>query len=116
MQTREESLSTSLGTAPDWRWGGASAAWRLTGYYRGDESTLYLEAPESSLPIRLGLVLDPTGPIALFRTPGVVAFQSPVPRTVNPLIAYLDLLSTGDDRAHDAARQLQAQYLSDLQR
>src|SRR5581483_7844637 len=69
----EERFEKALGTASRWRWGGGAAAHRLTRFYRGDRTVLYVAEPGSDLPRKLALVPDRAGPIAIVRAPGELA-------------------------------------------
>jgi len=97
-----------------WAWGGAAAAYRLTKHYRGQETILHLEHPPVDLVQRLGLLPARTGPLALLRVPGPLAFDGAVPNTVHPLLIYTELLAAGDDRAREAAAEIRDQYLDYL--
>jgi len=100
LERRIEPLLDALG---EWRYGGGAAATRLTHHFRGDRTVLYFREPPPDLQARLRLTRDPRGPIAVFRAPGTVAFESPDPRSVHPLLVYADLLSEDDERAREAA-------------
>jgi hypothetical protein len=108
----EHRIEPLLDRVCDWRYGGGAAAMRLTGYYRGNQTVLYLRNEPSNLQDKLRLVRDARGPILLLRAPGRQAFRSPIPRCVHPLLAYADLLSEGHDRAREAAGELYTQYLA----
>jgi hypothetical protein len=102
----ESHIEPILDRACVWRYGGGAAAHRLTGYYRGDHTLLYVSNPPADLATRLGFVKDESGPIVLTQIPGRLALQSPQPTCVHPVLAYADLLAEGHDRARDAAREL----------
>ena len=110
LERRIEPVLDALG---DWRYGGGAAAMRLTHHYRGDTTLLYLLDVPPDLPVRLRLVRDPAGPIIIARAPGLVAFESPDPRSVHPLLAYADLLAENHDRAREAAGVLYERFLAD---
>lgn len=111
VEALEARLTSSLGHEGAWRWGGGAAAQRLTRYYRGDRTVVYLASDDAALPKRLALVRDAAGPLVLMRTPGPLAFESPQADTVHPLLVYADLLAEGHDRARDAARVVFEKYL-----
>jgi hypothetical protein len=111
LEALEARLSSSLGDEGVWRWGGGAAAQRLTRFYRGERTVVYLSEGDASLPKRLALVRDASGPLLLMRTPGPLAFESPRADTVHPLLVYADLLAEGHDRARDAARVVFDKYL-----
>jgi hypothetical protein len=109
----ERRIEPELDGICDWRYGGGAAAMRLTKYYRGDRTLIYVRDAPPDLPSRLKLARDDaSGPITLQRPPGRAAFESPNPRTVHPLLAYSDLLAEGHDRAREAAAALYDKYLS----
>lgn len=107
----EVALAEKLARAADWRWGGGAACQRLTGYFRGDRTTVYVDSGDRSLGTSLGLVQDNNGPVTLSLRPGPLAFLSPHKETVHPLLAYSDLLTEGDERAREAAGDLFDRYL-----
>jgi hypothetical protein len=88
---------------------------RLTGHYRGDETVLYVRDPPPDLWNRLRLVRDTSGPLTLRHAPGRPAFDSPDTSCVHPLLAYADLVAEGHDRAREAAGELYARFLVDLE-
>lgn len=96
----------------DWRYGGGAAAARLTEYYRGEQTVIYVRNAPGDLVAQLGLARDPAGPVVLLRPPGTAAFESPHPQCVHPLLAYADLLMEDHERARDAAQELYERYLS----
>lgn len=100
----------------EWRWGGGAACARLTGHFRGDQTILYVKEAHPSLAKQLGLRPDRAGPVRLITAPGPIAFESPAEHCVHPLLAYVDLLGEGDERARDAAGELYRRYLAPLER
>ena len=98
-----------------WAWGGGAASQRLTGHFRGDTTVVYVERAPSNLAKVLGLLPDPAGSIALLRTPGPAAFQSPRPDTVHPLLAYADLLFEEDQRSREAAAEIHERFLRPIE-
>lgn len=114
LEGAERHLAAALGGVVDWRWGGGAAAQRLTRYFRGERTVVYLAEKRSDLGKRLGLVRDAVGPIFIAASPGPLAFTGPEPERVHPLIAYADLLAENEERAREAARELYQRYLSKL--
>jgi hypothetical protein len=108
----ESQLAAAITPIAPWRWGGGAAAQRLTQFYRGEQTVLYVEQPPADLAKRLALVPDRAGPVVLARSPGPLAFRGPHPETVHPLLIYADLLAEGHDRAREAAAELSAQLLT----
>jgi hypothetical protein len=109
----EQRIEPILDAAGDWRYGGGAAAMRLAHHYRGDTTTLYLRDVPADLPARLRLTRDAAGPVVVSRTPATVAFDSPDPRSVHPLLVYADLVSEDHERAHEAARVLHERFLAE---
>lgn len=110
----ERRIEPLLDAACTWRYGGGAAAMRLTGYYRGDQTTLYVQDPPTDLAARLTLVPDRNGPIAIMRSPTAAAFDSPQPRSVHPLLVYADLLAQNDERAREVAGEVYDAFLKQL--
>ncbi len=109
---QEAVLEPHLDRLGEWRWGGGAAAQRMTGFYRGDKTIIYLrEAPTPDALRRLPLVPDRAGDLFLRIAPGPVALE---PKdTVHPLLVYADLLADGNDRAGQAAEQVYDRYLAE---
>jgi hypothetical protein len=111
----ERRIEPLLDASCEWRYGGGAAANRLTGYYRGERTVLYVRNAPSDLSTQLRLVRDASGPVVLARTPGHLALESPDPRCVHPLLVYADLLAEGHDRAHEAAREVHDRFLTAME-
>jgi hypothetical protein len=97
-----------------WAWGGAAAAHKLTGFYRGIETVLYVDDEDapSRYPRRLELVPDAEGAVRLMRSPAPLALEGP-DRTAHPLLVYTDLLHESESRAHEAATVFAEKYLKE---
>lgn len=108
----EKRIEPILTDACEWRYGGGAASQRLTGYYRGDRTVLYVRNPPGDLANRLRFIKDDAGPILLARDPGRLSFESPHPACVHTLVAYADLLAEADDRAREAAGQLYETFIA----
>ena len=100
----------------EWRWGGGAASARMTGYFRGDQTVLYVKEARHGLAKLLQLRPDREGPVRLATAPGPLAFESSVQDCVHPLLAYVDLLAEGDERARDGAAEIYRRYLAPLER
>jgi hypothetical protein len=100
----------------EWRWGGGAASARMTGYFRGDQTVLYVKEARHGLAKLLHLRPDSEGPVRLSTAPGPLAFESAVHDCVHPLLAYVDLLAEGDERARDGAAEIYRRYLAPLER
>jgi len=110
----ERALATRLDATTAWRWGGGAACQRLTGYYRGDTTTVYVDRMPPKLAADLQLVVDRQGPISIARWPSPLAFEGPHRETVHPLLAYADLLAEREPRATEAAGEIYERYLRSL--
>jgi hypothetical protein len=108
----EDRVAALLGPDGTWAWGGATAAFRLTKHYRGDETVLHVEAASGDLPQRLKAIPHSAGRLILLGVPGVLAFRGQVPHTVHPLLIYTELVLTGSDRAREAASELRERFLA----
>lgn len=97
-----------------WAYGGGAAAYRLTGYYRGEDTVLHVAGDPHELLRALKALKARGGPLRVLGAPGTVAFQGAVPRTVHPLLVYTELHAEGHERARDAARQVAETYLEHL--
>jgi hypothetical protein len=111
----EAELVPRLDALGEWRWGGGAAAQRLTQYYRGDRTIVYLRDGHASLAARLQLVPDSRGDVILMRAMGPLAFSAPDPTVVHPLLVYADLLNEGHERARAAAGEVLQRHLQSLQ-
>lgn len=110
--TLEPELAKGLDLIGEWRWGGGAAAMRLTRYYRGERTLVYLrDEPPADLAKRLRLIRDERGNLLIARAPGPLAFSGPADDTVHPLLIYADLLAEGNDRATEAAEVLRDKML-----
>ncbi len=106
----------SLGRGGDarWAWGGAAAAFRLTGHYRGEQTVLHMDACPADLGQRLEILPARTGEITILGTPGALAYQGAAPRTAHPLLVYAELLAGHDERAREAAAEVRDRFLQHL--
>jgi hypothetical protein len=107
----ERRIETMLGDTIPWAWGGGAAAFRLTGHYRGAETTLHVPDPPADLAERLRALPAADGPLVLLRPPGPLALTGPAPHTAHPLLVYTELLADGGDRAREAAQRIEERYL-----
>jgi hypothetical protein len=84
------------------RWGGTSAGFRFTKYYRGSRTTVHVHAMPADLPRKLRALPDPHGNLVVMDAFGAINWQ-PDSDTVHPLLVYSEMLRSGDERARDAA-------------
>jgi hypothetical protein len=106
-------LETRIGTELTdvrWAWGGLPAAYRLDGYYRGDETVIHVDAP-FDVTRRLKAPRRADGPLIVLQAPGPVAFTDAPERTVQPLLIHAELALADDPRAHEAAERIRQKYL-----
>lgn len=95
-----------------WGWGGGAAAHRLLGFYRGSRTILHLADPSDEIIRSLKALSSTDGELIVLRTPGHIAFEGAVPRTVHPLLVYTELLTEGTDRARESAAMIRERCLS----
>jgi hypothetical protein len=110
----EANLAPALDRVGPWLWGGGAASDRLTGYFRGDRTVLYLEKATSTIGAQLGLLPDARGNVVIAQAPGPLAFYDRERHIAHPLLAHADLLDENDERAKDAAKELYDRYLAPL--
>ncbi|MBD3336200.1 MAG: hypothetical protein GF355_11855 [Candidatus Eisenbacteria bacterium] len=110
-ETLEKQIETALGDTAPWAYGGAAAAMKLTGFYRGFKTVVHIGEWRRENAARLRAVRAAEGPLIVLGIPGEAAFRGAVPRTVHPLLVYTELLAEGHPRARDAAERIYAQYL-----
>lgn len=109
----EERVMNSLAPG-SYRWGGITAAFRLTGHYRGERSVLHFERePPPDLGRRLHALSDPHGNLLVLRAPGKLHWDTGT-ETVHPLLVYSEMLDEGSERAREAARILLKGHLGGL--
>lgn len=96
------------------QWGGAVAAWKLTGYLKPETATLYADRNRiAELVVANRLKKDPRGNVEILdrfwmRERGVQEDD-----TVHPFMVYADLLATDDQRAMETARIIHEQQLTE---
>jgi hypothetical protein len=107
LQTR---ITPILDKACEWRWGGGAAAYRLTGYFRGERTVVHVAEAPADLSRQLRAAPDRTGQLVVLRSPGPSGLKGATSDTAHPLLVYTELLADGSERARDAARQLAEQF------
>ncbi len=92
-------------------WGGEPAGELLTGNLKPKELTLYTQQSTMELIQQLRIVPRASGAIAVYRR---FWPEQPVKKmTVPPLLAYADLVNTGERRNIEIAQTIYEQYLQD---
>lgn len=110
----EHVIEQALGDDMQWGYGAASAAYRLTGFYRGEETVVHVGNGGFDYPRRLRALRTENGPITLLKAPGRLAFRNGLPRTVVPQLVYAELLIASNKRAREAAIELQRAYPEEI--
>jgi hypothetical protein len=92
--------------------GGAAAA-VLQHFYRGPETTIFLEPWDVDTIKNLRLLPDREGPVTILRAFGDVVFgkQHGGHTVAPPWLVYAELLNTDDPRAQEAAQEFRQQFL-----
>lgn len=105
-------LDMELRRGPNWALTGAAAEFQLENFYRGQETTLFIDAIDKDLQRRLKLLPDPKGPVTLLRLFGneIVWREDPLP-LAHPLLIYAELLYKGGPRELEAAQTIKENYL-----
>ena len=109
----EQRVEATLGDDFVWAWGGAAAAMRLVGHYRGRETVLHVDDHvfEMDLMRRLKALPADDGELIVLRVPTRAAFEGAAPRTVHPLLVYAELLALGKERAREEAQLVYEHHL-----
>jgi hypothetical protein len=87
------------------RWGGTTAAYRLTSHYRGARTTVHVHATPRGVAQHLRAVSDPRGNLVVMDAFGAINWEAEG-ETVHPLLVYSEMLRDGDERAREAAEML----------
>ena len=87
----ERRIESALGDETSWAFGGAAAAFRVTGTFRGETTVLHLAAPVPDFAARLDVRPDQQGPLVALEVPGPLAFEGVGPHLAHPLLVYTEL-------------------------
>ena len=90
-----------------WRWGGSAAAYQLRQHYRGERTVIHVRDRADEVARRLPALRDPEGNLIVLRTFGDINWRPQEPgATVDPLLAYSEMLVGDDERDREAAADL----------
>ena len=88
-----------------WKWGGASAGYELSKYFRGTRATIHVVSAEPIVSA-LGALPAADGNLELLKFVGPVSQEGPLPTVVHPLLAATEMLISSDEREREAGREL----------
>jgi hypothetical protein len=110
VEALERRVTEELGSEEHWCWGGSTAGYRLTRYYRSGETVLHVADGLIDAPRRLRALPARDGNLVVLRLPGPVALEGLVPNTAHPLLVYSEMLAEGSERAREAAEEVLKLY------
>jgi hypothetical protein len=112
IEAMEAAIASRLSVLGTWAWGGGAACQRLTSFYRGDRTLIYLaDKPAPTVANQLGLIVDNKGPLTLAHAPGPMTFSDDSNQVAHPLLVYADLLAEEHERAGEAAAVVYDQFI-----
>jgi hypothetical protein len=95
-------------------WGGERAAERLTGFLKPAAFTIYASESINPLVAKLRVRANPTGNVEVLEAFWNFEPDPNYPDLVPPVLAYADLLATGDGRNAEAAKLIYERHISPL--
>jgi len=99
------------------RWGGETAAAKLTGFLKPEIVTVYLNKDDLyEALIAHKLRKDPDGDVEVLRQFWKQDIVDPHQDTVHPILVYADLMATGNQRNLEAAKNIYERYIVQLVR
>jgi hypothetical protein len=107
-------IALSLGETPArWSLTGGPAAYELQHFYRGAEVPLFIDKVADTTIRHLRLLPDAEGPIILLRPFGTLPYwqEKAGKMLAHPWLIYAELMYSTDPRAHEAAKELERQFL-----
>ena len=113
VEALERSLPGAL-AGQTWALGGGSAAWRMTHFYRGEETVLHVVSAPQDLAKRLKALPSESGRLSILKVAMPLAFEGGEPNLAHPLLVYSEMLASLDPRMRDAAAGVRERYLSEL--
>ena len=96
-----------------WAFGGGAAAWRMTRFYRGEETVLHVATMPPDMPKALRMIPADDGPLTILRTPGVLAYAGTQSHLAHPLLVYTEMLASVDPRMVEAATEIGQRFLAE---
>lgn len=90
-------------------WGGEAAGDILTNYLKPEILTLYTNEKKLDLMKKFRLIPEPDGELRIYGK--FWDFETEFKKTVPPVLAYADLINTGDGRCIETAQKIYEQYL-----
>jgi hypothetical protein len=96
-----------------WSLTGGPAAFALQRFYKGPETSIFVESLPEAIRRELQVLPDRNGPLIFLKAFGTVPFWKEVGGTAiaHPWLIYSELMYSSDPRAHEAAEQLKAEFL-----
>jgi hypothetical protein len=92
-------------------WGGEVAGEWLTGYLKPEQFTLYLAANGKPFITQARMRLDTNGNTEILKAFWNLPDNERYPNVVPPLLAYADLMATGEGRNLETARLIYDKFL-----
>ena len=109
---RLRAVAQDVGTR--WSMTGGPGAFVLQGFWRGEDTPIFIETWTPEIRKKLRLQPDREGPIIMLKSFGEVPFWtrgSESQPIAHPWLLYAELMRSEDPRAHEAARELRSEYL-----
>lgn len=97
-----------------WSLTGGPAAFELQPFYKGPEIPVFVESLSEAVGRELRVLPDRNGPLIFLRAFGTVPFWKEIAgKTIaHPWLIYSELMHSSDPRAHEAAEELKAEFLT----
>jgi hypothetical protein len=97
-----------------WSLTGGPAAFELQRFYKGAEIPIFVPSLAEADLRELRVLPDRNGPLVFLRAFGTVPFWKKIRGSMiaHPWLIYSELMYSSDPRAHEAAEQLKAEFLS----
>ena len=97
-----------------WSITGGPAAFELQRFYKGPETPIFAESLNDASLRELRVLPDRNGPLVFLKAFGTVPFWKKIGSSTiaHPWLIYSELMYSSDPRAHEAAEQLKAEFLS----